>query len=169
MTFPNNIQNKKLRRIAEKVYNHVPVTEEDALCMLTTNDVLDLGAIAHYIRTRLHGDIAYYGVNINLHYTNICELRCPLCAYSCDENDDNAFLLSRDDIEERIRNAVSMGIDEVHIVLKSPVYDLDRIGLAYGSPEGHGAQADWGDVEIRLGNRVVLHRATSFSVRRLRL
>jgi len=116
MTFPNNIQNKKLRSIAEKVYSDVPVSKEDALCMLQTNDILDLGAIANHIRTRLHGDIAYYGVNMNLNYTNICELRCPLCAYSCDENDENAFLLSFDEIEERIQNAVSMGIDEVHIV-----------------------------------------------------
>jgi aminodeoxyfutalosine synthase len=116
MTFPNNIQSKKLRRIAEKVYSDVPVTKEDALTMLKTDDILDLGAIANHVRTRLHGNIAYYGVNMNLNYTNICELRCPLCAYSCDENDENAFLLSFDDIEKRIRSAVSMGIDEVHIV-----------------------------------------------------
>jgi len=116
MTFPNNIQNKMLRSIAEKVYSDVPVTKEDALCMLKTDDILDLGAIANHIRTRLHGNIAYYGVNMNLNYTNICELRCPLCAYSCDENDENAFLLSFEDIEERMRSAVAFGIDEVHIV-----------------------------------------------------
>jgi aminodeoxyfutalosine synthase len=116
MTFPNDIKNLKLRSIAEKVAGNVPVSKEDALCMLTTNDILDLGTIAHHIRTRLHGDIAYYGVNMNLNYTNICELRCPLCAYSCDEEDKNAFLLSLEEIEKRIRSAVSMGIDEVHIV-----------------------------------------------------
>jgi aminodeoxyfutalosine synthase len=116
MAFPNNVHNKKLRSIAEKVHSNVPVTKEDALFMLKTNDILDLGAIANHIKTRLHKNIAYYGVNMNLNYTNICELRCPLCAYSCDENDENAFLLSFDDIEKKIRRAVSMGIDEVHIV-----------------------------------------------------
>jgi len=116
MTSPHDIQNKKLRSIAEKIYSNVPVTPEDALFMLKTDDILDLGAIANHIRTKLHGDLAYYGVNMNLNYTNICELRCPLCAYSCDENDQNAFLLSFDEIEERIRDAVSIGIDEVHIV-----------------------------------------------------
>lgn len=116
MTFPNNIQNKTLRNIAEKVDKNVPVTEKDALFLLKTNDILDLGAIANLMRKRLHGNVAYYGVNMNLNYTNICELRCPLCAYSRDENDENAFLLSFDEIEERVKNAVSMGIDEVHIV-----------------------------------------------------
>jgi aminodeoxyfutalosine synthase len=116
MTFPNNIKNKKLRCIAEKVADNVPVNKEDALYMLTTNDILDLGTIAHHVRTSLHGSVAFYGVNMNLNYTNICELRCPLCAYSCDEGDKNAFVLSLEEIEKRIQSAVAMGIDEVHIV-----------------------------------------------------
>ena len=116
MALSDNIQNKKLRGIAEKVCNNIPVGKEDALYMLTTHDILDLGAIAHYIRTKFHGDIAYNGVNMNLNYTNICELRCPLCAFSCNENDEKAFLLSSDDIEQRIQSAARSGIDEVHIV-----------------------------------------------------
>ncbi len=112
----NHIQNKNLRSIAEKVLDNEPVNRDDALYMLQADDILDLGTIAHYIRTELHGDVTYYGVNMNLNYTNICELRCPLCAFSCNEHDENAFLLSLDDIEKRVRSAVSLGIDEVHIV-----------------------------------------------------
>jgi aminodeoxyfutalosine synthase len=39
-----------------------------------------------------------------------------LCAFSCDEDDENAFLLSLEDIEQKVHRAVSFGIDEVHIV-----------------------------------------------------
>lgn len=116
MQFPDNIQNKALRGIAEKVCSNIPVNSKDALYMLTTNAILDLGAIAQHIRTRLHRNMAYYGVNMNLNYTNICELRCPLCAYSCDEDDDKAFLLSLAEIEQRVSEAVAAGIEEVHIV-----------------------------------------------------
>lgn len=116
MTLPDHINNKKLRRIAEKVFKEVPVNEKDAIVMLTTNDILDLGAIAHHVRTRRHKNITYYGVNINLNYTNICELRCPLCAFSRDERDEEAYLLSLVEIEEKIKKAVASGIDEVHIV-----------------------------------------------------
>lgn len=112
----DRITNRVLRGIADKVVNHVPVGAEDALYMLRTTDILDLGAIAHHMRTALHGDMTFYGVNMNLNYTNICELRCPLCAYSCDEGSKKAYLLSLDDIEQRVRDAVSFGIDEVHIV-----------------------------------------------------
>ncbi len=116
MKLPENIQNKTLRKIAQKVCDETPVSKQDALYMLQTNDILDLGIIANFIRERLHKDVTYYGVNMNLNYTNICELRCPLCAYSCDKEDENAFVLSSDDIEKRVKEAVSSGIDEVHIV-----------------------------------------------------
>jgi len=112
----DSIQNKTLREIAEKVVNNTPISESDAQYMLTTSDILDLGTIAHHMRSELHGDVAYYGVNMNLNYTNICELRCPLCAFSCDKDDPDAFMLTHEEIEKRVTDAVSMGIDEVHIV-----------------------------------------------------
>ncbi|RLC06782.1 MAG: aminofutalosine synthase MqnE [Deltaproteobacteria bacterium] len=114
--FINSIHNKPLRAIAEKVVQDIPVSEADALYMLTTNDILELGLISHYLRIRLHKNIGFYGVNMNLNYTNICELRCPLCAFSRDEKDEDAYLLSHDETEAKVKEAVSFGIDEVHIV-----------------------------------------------------
>lgn len=116
MRLTDKIQNKTLQGIAEKVAENIPVNPDDAQYMLTTNDILDLGAIAHHVRTRLHNDVTYYSVNMNMNYTNVCELRCPLCAFSCDEGDEKGFLLSLDEIEERVRKAVASGISEVHIV-----------------------------------------------------
>lgn len=112
----DKIKNRDLRIIAEKVDTNTPVTETDALRMLTTTDVLELGLIAHSLRTKIHGDTAYYGVNMNLNYTNVCELRCPLCAFSRSEGDRDAFTLMMEEIESRVRTAVASGIDEVHIV-----------------------------------------------------
>ncbi len=117
MQLVDQVQSKPLRAIADKVAHNIPVDREDALTMLRTNDILDLGFIADTLRAKYHSDIAYYGVNMNLNYTNICELRCPLCAFSCDQADQNAFLLSLDEIEDRVGAAVTAdGIDEVHIV-----------------------------------------------------
>ncbi|MDP3283782.1 MAG: radical SAM protein, partial [Desulfobacterales bacterium] len=112
----DSITNRKLKKIAIKVLEGIPVSKADAVYMLSTNDILDLGKISNFIRTKLHGDAAYYGVNMNLNFTNICQLRCPLCAFSRDEGDKDAFLLSLDEIEKRVGNAVASGIDEVHIV-----------------------------------------------------
>ncbi len=116
MQLPDKIHNKTLKKIARKVMEKIPVNRDDAFSMLTTNDIMELGAIADHIRTHFHGNITYYSVNMNLNYTNICTLRCPLCAFSCDSDDERAFLLSIDDIEKRVSEGVANGIDEVHIV-----------------------------------------------------
>jgi len=110
------IRNKTLRDIARKVEACLPVSEDDALFMLTTNDILELGLIASYVKRRLHGDRVFYSVNMNLNYTNVCELRCPICAFSRSEGEDGAYVLDLDEIEHRARWAASMGVDEIHIV-----------------------------------------------------
>lgn len=114
--FIAGMRNGTLRQIAEKVVNGIPVSAPDALAMLTTHDVLELGCLANFVKQHLHGDNVFYSVNMNLNYTNICELRCPLCAFSCGAGDPGAYLLSLDEIEARVKTAVADGIDEVHIV-----------------------------------------------------
>jgi aminodeoxyfutalosine synthase len=116
MQLPDEIKNKTLKNVARKVMEKIPVNRDDAFAMLTTNDIMELGAIADHIRTQNHGNTTYYSVNMNLNYTNICTLRCPLCAFSCNMDDEQAFVLSLDDIEKRVLQAVADGIDEVHIV-----------------------------------------------------
>jgi aminodeoxyfutalosine synthase len=112
----SGLKSRDLRAIAGKILRKEPVSESDALVMLTTNDILELGLLADAVKTSLHGDAAFYSVNMNLNYTNICELRCPLCAFSCSRGDPGAYTLSLDEIEARVRTAAVNGIDEVHIV-----------------------------------------------------
>jgi aminodeoxyfutalosine synthase len=94
INLPDKINDNRLKKIAAKVADGIPVTNADASYMLSTNEILDLGRISNFVRTKLHGDKAYFGVNMNLNFTNICEIRCPLCAFSRDKNDKDAFSLS---------------------------------------------------------------------------
>ncbi len=116
VTLMKMVNEPRLSKIAEAVIVDEPVSESDLAYLLSTNSILELGAIANFVRRKLHQDRAYYGVNMNLNYTNVCELRCPLCAYSKDESDEGAFTLSLDEIEKKVKTAVLQGIDEVHIV-----------------------------------------------------
>lgn len=111
-----DIRDKGLIAIAEKVLAGAPIDEADCLYLLEVAPALELGRLAHAVRLRLHGRQAFYGVNMNLNYTNACELRCPLCAFSCDRDDARAYVYSLDEIEQRVRQACAFGIDEVHIV-----------------------------------------------------
>lgn len=110
------MRDESLKSIAEKVLKNERVSDDDALTMLRSNDVLALGAMANHIREELHGDRTWYGVNMNLNYTNICELRCPLCAFSKDAGDPDAYLYTLERVEKEVREASEFGIDEVHIV-----------------------------------------------------
>lgn len=110
------IKDIKLAGIEEKVLAGVPVSEDDAHDMLSTHDIAGLGFIAAQVKESLHHKNAYYGVNVTLNYTNICELRCPLCAFSRDAGDVSAYSMSIDQVREKVLCAAAAGIDEVHIV-----------------------------------------------------
>ena len=115
-----------MRDIAERVAAGERVTEGDALAMLATPDINGLGAIADAVRARLHDRRAFYGCSVNLNYTNVCELRCPLCAFSCDEGDSGAYVLDMEEVARRVRHACDCGVDQVHIVgALNPALELD--------------------------------------------
>jgi aminodeoxyfutalosine synthase len=116
MSIEDSIQDGTLRNIAGKVSDGVPISGDDALYLLKSQNIMEIGALAHSVRTRLHGAQTFYGVNLNLNYTNICELRCPLCAFSRDAGTDGAYTLSPLEVEAKVREAVINGIDEVHVV-----------------------------------------------------
>src|SRR6056297_1631172 len=100
------IEDTQLRQVAEKVEAGEPVSTDDALYMLETASILDLGTIANYMREKLHGSRVFYGVNMNLNYTNVCELRCPLCAFSCDRGDEKAYVMRIDQVRQKVSEAV---------------------------------------------------------------
>ena len=62
-------------------------------------DVYTLGGLAAARRAALHGENVYFGITLNLNPTNICELRCPLCAFSRDEEDPDAYFMTLEQVE----------------------------------------------------------------------
>lgn len=108
------ITDSNLEAIAEKLQAGLTVTDDDALAMLSTSDIMGLSFIAHNVKQKLHGNTVFYGVNMNINYTNVCILRCPLCAFSCNKNDEKAYCLSLEEIVTKVKDAGD--IDEVHIV-----------------------------------------------------
>ena len=64
------IKDRELNEISEKVKAGTPVSGEDILHMLKTDDILGLGVIADSIRKKFHGNKTFYGVNCNLNRNN---------------------------------------------------------------------------------------------------
>ncbi len=106
-----------LKDIHRKVQNQERLSFEDGLELFKSTDILAIGRMAEQVRERKHGRRAYYAVNLHLNPTNICSTRCEFCAFSRDGDAPDAYALTLDEIEQKVRDAVDRNqINEVHIV-----------------------------------------------------
>lgn len=106
-----------LKDILQKANTGRRLSFEDGVRLFQTTDILTLGKMAHRVRQRLHGHRVFYSVNLHLNPTNICSARCDFCAFSRDAGDPDAYALTLDEIENRVRGALDRWhINEVHIV-----------------------------------------------------
>ena len=108
-----------LSSIRDKVLAGERLSYEDGLALFACPDITAVGALAHHVRCRLHGDAAFYVVNRQINYTNVCVNGCTFCAFRRDnEEQEGAFRLSREDILDRLRaaDATPLHLDELHIV-----------------------------------------------------
>ena len=108
-----------LSSILEKVLSGERLSYEDGLALFACPDLTAVGALAAEVRFRLHGDAAFYVVNRQVNYTNVCVNGCLFCAFRRDhEDEDGAFVLSKEDILARLEAAQggSLSLDEMHMV-----------------------------------------------------
>src|SRR5438046_8162746 len=107
---------KELRPIAEKVESGQRISEADALALYCSNDLNTSGRIANVLRERKNGNYATYIHNRYINYSNICVLSCQFCAFAAKKRDAHAFEYAIDEIIGAVREALSLGITEVHMV-----------------------------------------------------
>lgn len=103
--------------IREKIKTGKRLSLEDGLELFRSTDILSIGGLAQEVRERMHGRRVFYSINLHLNHTNICSTRCRFCAFSRDANAADAYALTLDEIEARVREAIEKSnINEVHIV-----------------------------------------------------
>ncbi len=105
-----------LRPIYDKVLSGNRISDADALTLYRSNDLNALGAIANVIRERKNGNVATYIHNQYINYSNVCVLSCQFCAFGAKKREPHAFELSTEEIVEKVRHALTLGITEIHMV-----------------------------------------------------
>ncbi len=105
-----------LRPVFDKVVASERVTDAEVLGLYESNDLNALGAIANVVRERKNGNVATYIHNQYINYANVCLLSCQFCAFGARKRDPHAFELTIDEIVEKVRAALKMGITEIHMV-----------------------------------------------------
>jgi len=110
------VQRSELRDIYDKVVAGERISDADALRLFESKDLNALGAIADFVRQKKNGNRASYIVNRYVNYSNYCILSCQFCSFSRKKRDADGFQFSIEEIVEKAREALKIGITELHIV-----------------------------------------------------
>src|SRR6266550_1477294 len=110
------VQRSELRDLYGKVAAGERISEADALRLFESKDLNALGAIADLARQKKVGNRASYISNRYINYSNYCILSCQFCSFARKKRDADGFQLSVDEIVGKAREALHLGITELHIV-----------------------------------------------------
>ena len=110
------LQRGDLRDLYDKVAAGDRISEGDALRLFESRDLNALGALANLANQRRNGRRASYILNRYINYSNYCILSCQFCSFARKKRDKDGFELTVDEIVQKAREALALGITELHIV-----------------------------------------------------
>ncbi len=106
-----------LKQIGEKIINEQRLSEEEGLILFEKGSLAFTGALANFVRERLHGDKTYFNRNFHIEPTNVCVFSCQFCSYSrLYAHRDEGWELSLEQMLNIVKNYDGKPVTEVHIV-----------------------------------------------------
>lgn len=101
------------------------LTDAEALELLASHDLLEVGARAHEMRERVApGGLGTFIVDRNINYTNVCVSGCRFCAFHCRPGAADAFVLSKEEIFQKIEETIAL--DGTAVLMQGGLHpDLD--------------------------------------------
>ncbi|MDR2099579.1 MAG: dehypoxanthine futalosine cyclase [Campylobacteraceae bacterium] len=110
----------------------------------------ELGKLAFEVKRELHPNkITTFVVDRNINYTNVCWVNCKFCAFYRHKKNENAYILSFDEIGRKIEELIAIGGTQVlfqggvHPNLKIEWYEelVEWIAKRYPTITIHGFSA----------------------------
>ena len=126
------------------------MTNEEALELFRNANLKDLALLASQKKKELHPEgITTFIVDRNINYTNACFVNCKFCAFYRHPKADDAYILSYDEISEKIDELIAIGGTQilfqggVHPKLKIEFYEdlVEFIHNKYPQITIHGFSA----------------------------
>src|SRR5574337_313447 len=106
--------NERIEAIAEKVEAGERLTFADGVELFERATLLDLSAMADRVRWRVHPDpVVTYVIGRTVNYTNICWVQCSFCAFYRSPTSPESYLLSKEEIFQKIEELIGLGGTEV--------------------------------------------------------
>jgi len=126
------------------------MSKEEAVNLIKNGDLKELGRLAYARKKELHPKgVTTFVVDRNINYTNICWVDCDFCAFYRHEKDNDAYILSFDEIDKKIEELLEIGGTQilfqggVHPKLEIEWYEdlVEHIHKKYPQVTIHGFSA----------------------------
>ena len=100
--------------ILDRVLGGERLSEQDAIALFTKARLPELGIAADEICSRFHvKPLRTYVIDRNINYTNICASGCRFCAFYEKPGSPNGYVLTNDQVLEKVREAVDLGATQI--------------------------------------------------------
>lgn len=110
-------KNAALKIIGEKVLNDMRISFDEGVLLFEAASLAYVGALANFVREKLHGNKTYFNRNFHIEPTNVCVFSCNFCSYSrLYAHRDEGWELSKEQMMHIIKKYDGKPVTEVHIV-----------------------------------------------------
>jgi cyclic dehypoxanthinyl futalosine synthase len=103
-----------LDTILEKATNGDRLTFDEGVALFECNNLPKLGRAANAVTLRLHTEpYRTFNIDRNINYTNVCAAVCDFCAFYRKSGDADAYVLSREELYQKIDETLALGGDQI--------------------------------------------------------
>jgi len=106
-----------IKKIFKKTEESEEISREEALKLLKVTGIefIALQQIADQICFEKKNNLVTFIINRNINFTNICYQGCKFCSFSVSNDNEESFLLTLEDLREKVLDAKNVGCTEVCI------------------------------------------------------
>ncbi len=110
-------KNNDLKNIGEKILNEERLSFNEGVLLFKEASLGYVGALANFVREKLHGNKTYFNRNFHIEPTNVCVFSCNFCSYSrLYAHREEGWELSKEQMMHIIQKYDGKPVTEVHIV-----------------------------------------------------
>jgi len=96
--------------ILEKAVAGKRLSFAEGLALLKSKELILIGLAANAVRKKLHPEpVVTFVIDRNINYTNVCRTKCRFCAFYRSEDDPEAYVLSYEEIFDKVRETIDCG------------------------------------------------------------
>src|ERR1700690_3106523 len=103
-----------VQRILDNAATGQRLTPAEGLALFDCHDLNALGRAADSVCRRLPPEpYRTYNIDRNINYTNICAAVCDFCAFYRKSGAEDAYVLSREVLYQKIEETIALGGDQI--------------------------------------------------------